>query len=248
MSRQSRAVMETFYPESRFGGFTRLDGTLAFYARAQALARPDAVVIDFGCGRGAYASDPLPLRRDARIFKGKVQRVIGLDASDSATENPFLDEFHRLESTHWPLPDALADLVICDNVLEHLPEPGAFFAEARRVLKQGGNLCIRTPNRWNYIALLSRLAPNRSHSQMLARAKPGLEEQDIFPTFYRCNTLSAIRHALAEHGFDGVVYGYEAEPSYLSFSRAAYALGVLHQKLAPGIFRAAIFAYAQKIG
>jgi len=30
-------AMETFYPESRFGGFTQIDGTVAFYSRVQAL-------------------------------------------------------------------------------------------------------------------------------------------------------------------------------------------------------------------
>ena len=239
-------TVERFYPESRFGGFTQIDGTVAFYTRAQALARPDSVVIDFGCGRGAYGEDPVPLRRDLRIFKGKVGRVIGLDASLAGETNPFLDEFHCLDGTHWPLPDTSADLVICDNVLEHLPEPGAFFAEARRVLRPGGVVCIRTPNRWNYIALFSRLIPNRSHAQVLAKAKPGLAEEDVFPTLYRCNTLPALRRTLAQHGFDAVVYGYEAEPSYLSFSKAAYALGVLHQKLAPGFLKPAIFAFGRK--
>jgi hypothetical protein len=114
------------------------------------------------------------------------------------------------------------------------------------VLRPGGSLCIRTPNLLNYIALLSKLIPNRSHASVLARAKPGLGEEDIFPTLYRCNTLPAVRGALTRHGFSAVVYGYEAEPSYLSFSKAAYALGVLHQKLAPGLFKAAIFAFGKK--
>jgi SAM-dependent methyltransferase len=239
--------MEIFYPESRFGGFSQIDGTVAFYTRVQALAAPASVVIDFGCGRGAYGSDPLPVRRNLRIFKGKVERVIGLDASPAGKENPFLDEFHCLDGIKWPLPDESANLCICDNVLEHLPEPEAFFTEARRVLRPGGVVCIRTPNQWNYIALLARLIPNRSHARVLERAKPGLAEVDIFPTLYRCNSLPAVRRVLAKNGFDGVAYGYEAEPSYLSFSRIAYALGVLHQKLAPGIFKAAIFAFARRM-
>jgi SAM-dependent methyltransferase len=239
-------AMEIFYPESRFGGFSQVDGTIGFYTRVQALAGPTSVVVDFGCGRGAYANDPLPIRRELRVLKGKAGRVIGLDASPAGQENPFLDEFHCLEGASWPLADSSADLCVCDNVLEHLPEPATFFAEASRVLKPGGVVCIRTPNQWNYIALLSRLIPNRAHARVLGRAKPGLAEQDIFPTLYRCNSLPQMRRALAKSGFDAVVYGYEAEPSYLSFSRAAYALGVLHQKIAPGFFKAAIFAFGRK--
>lgn len=239
--------METFYPESKFGGFTHLDGTLAFYTRVQALADSAAVVVDFGCGRGAYASDPVALRREMRVFKGKVRRVIGLDASPAGEDNPFLDEFHMLDGARWPLEDGLANVVICDNVLEHLPDPHAFFSEAHRVLRAGGSLCIRTPNQLNYIALLSRLVPNRSHARVLAHAKPGLANEDIFPTLYRCNTLPAVRRGLAQHGFEGIVFGYEAEPSYLSFSQIAYALGVLHQKMAPGVFRAAIFAFGKRV-
>jgi SAM-dependent methyltransferase len=238
--------MYTFYPESRFAGFTQVDGTIAFYARVQALTGPDTVLVDFGCGRGAYASDPIPFRRDLRIFKDKARRVIGLDAGPAGAENPFLDEFHCLEDPHWPLADASADLVLCDNVLEHLPEPRAFFAEARRVLVPGGVVCIRTPNRWNYIALISRLLKGKHRAGALARAKPALAEEDAFPTLYRCNTLPALRRALKENGFEAVAYGYEAEPTYLAFSKAAYALGVLHQKVMPGVFKAALFGFGRK--
>jgi len=240
-------AMQFFYPESRFAGFTQIDGTIAFYSRVQALARPDAVVVDFGCGRGVYVDDPVPFRRDLRIFKGKVCQVIGLDSNPGAAENPFVDAFYRLVGPRWPLDDSSADLCVCDNVLEHLPDPGAFFREARRVLKPGGVVCIRTPNRWNYIALLSRLIPNRSHAGVLAKAKPGLQEKDVFPTLYRCNTIGAVRRALRAEGFEAVVYGYEAEPSYLSFSKFAYALGVLHQRIAPGSLKPAIFAFGRKL-
>jgi SAM-dependent methyltransferase len=240
-------LMQRFYPESRFGGFTALDGTVAFYTRVQALLEPGSVLVDFGCGRGAYGDDPLPYRRELRIFKGRAARVIGLDASPAGASNPFLDEFHPLQAgAPWPLPNDSADLLVCDNVLEHLPEPDAFFSQAWRVLRPGGVVCIRTPNRWNYIALISQLIPNRQHARVLSKAKASLREEDVFPTFYRCNSLPAMRSALQRHHFMSVVLGYEAEPSYLSFSALAYTLGVLHQKLAPEIFRAAIFAFGRK--
>lgn len=237
---------ESFYPESRFGGFTDIDGTIAFYLRVSALLEPSSVVLDFGCGRGAYSSDPFPIHRRLRILRGRVQRVIGMDVDERAAANPFLDEFHLLGGEAWPLDDDSVDLCVCDSVLEHVERPTPFFSEARRVLRKGGYLCIRTPNAWGYVGLVSRLVPNRLHAKVLARVgeSPAAEE-DIFPTHYRCNSIPRLRRMLSEQGFEHVVYGYEAEPSYLHFSKLAYWLGVLHQRFAPRFLRLALFAFAR---
>ena len=48
---------ERFYPESRFGGFTDIDGTVVFYLRVNSLINASSTVLDFGCGRGAYDED-----------------------------------------------------------------------------------------------------------------------------------------------------------------------------------------------
>jgi SAM-dependent methyltransferase len=245
MDRKTLFLTE-FYPEARFGGFSDIDGTIAFYARVNALLTPTATVVDYGCGRGAYGNDRIPFRRSLRILKGKAGRVIGLDVDPYAAQNPFVDEFHLLECVPWPLPAGCAQLVVCDNVLEHLAEPAEFFGEATRILAPGGTLCLRTPNAWGYVALMSRLIPNQAHGQVVARVKPGSQAQDIFPTRYRCNSLPAIRRMLARFGLQGTVYGYAGEPAYMAFSRLAYALGVLHQRLAPGFLRSAIFAFAMK--
>jgi hypothetical protein len=42
------------------------------------------------------------------------------------------------------------------------------------------------------------------------------------------------------------VDGYEAEPSYLNFSKLAYALGVWHERLAPRFMRLSIFAFGAR--
>ena len=41
-------------------------------------------VLDYGCGAGGYGDDPVALRRDLRVFRGKVKKVIGLDVDPSA--------------------------------------------------------------------------------------------------------------------------------------------------------------------
>lgn len=235
-----------FYPESRFGGFTDIDGTVAFYCRVNALLQPSFVVVDFGCGRGNHQEDPVIFRRGIVSLKGRVSKVIGIDVDEIGRTNPYLDEFRTLAAgCSWPLQDRSADLVICDSVIEHLPDPASFFHETKRVLTRGGYVCIRTPNAHSYVGIASRLVPNRYHGAVLSKAQTGRKEEDIFPTLYRCNTISALRRLLSNSNFRAVVYGYEAEPSYLSFSKLAYAVGVAHQKLAPGFLRPAIFAFGQ---
>jgi SAM-dependent methyltransferase len=241
------SLKEPFYPESRFGGFSRLDGTLAFYLRVNALLDPAEAAVDFGCGRGAYAEDTVPLRRALRRLQGKAARVIGLDVDPAAAANPYIDEFHYLEGPRWPLPDGSAGLIVSDHVLEHLADPAAFFAEAWRVLRPGGCLCLRTSNAWSYVGLASRLVPNRLHGGVLDKVKGGQNQADVFPTLYRCNSVPRLRASLHRQGFQAAVYGFGPEPSYLSFSRAAYALGVLYARIAPGVLQPVIFAFARKM-
>jgi len=235
-----------FYPESSFGGFTDIDGAVAFYSRVNALLQPSFVVVDFGCGRGSHQDDSVVFRRSLRCLKGKVSKVIGVDVDEVGRTNPSIDEFRSLAPGRpWPFGDRSVDMVICDFVMEHLPDPSAFFHEAKRVLVGDGYLCIRTPNAHSYVGIASRLIPNRYHGTVLSRVQTGRAEEDVFPTLYRCNTISALRHLLTNSHFRAVVYGYEAEPIYLGFAKLAYGIGVVHQKFAPGFLRPIIFAFGQ---
>ncbi|HMQ70824.1 MAG: class I SAM-dependent methyltransferase [Candidatus Competibacter sp.] len=236
---------EKFYPEAQFGGFTDIDGTMAFFNRVNSLLKPSFVILDVGCGRGSYAEDSVQIRRNLRIIQGKVSKVIGIDVDQNAQHNPFLDEFHLIQGNSWPLDDNSIDLIICDNVLEHVCNPDTFFAEIYRVLKHNGLLCIRTPNRWSYIALAATVIPNKYHSKVTSIVQDGRKDEDVFPTVYKCNSVKRLRRIMNKNGFEHVVYGYEAEPSYLSFSGVAYFLGVLHQKFAPGFLKPAIFAFGR---
>jgi SAM-dependent methyltransferase len=242
------SYQESFYPESRFGGFTDVDGTIVFFTRVNALIEPHFHVLDVGCGRGARADDPVAVRRKLVNLKGKVKKLTGIDVDPAAAVNPFIDEFRRIEGGVWPLKDRSVDLIVCDNVLEHVEDPATFFSELGRVLRGGGYVCVRTPNARGYVALAAKLVPDKHHGRVKAVVQEERNrEEDVFPTRYRCNTVPKILSMMKKIRCDAVVYAYEAEPSYLSFSRVAYWLGTVHRKLAPGFFKAAIFAFGKKM-
>ncbi len=225
-----------------------------FYGRIQAMLSPGMTVLDVGCGRGAaLADDPVRWRRELRRLRGRCERVIGIDVDPVGSENPGLDEFRHLrDPSTWPIDDASVDLILADFVLEHIDDPASFFAEVNRVLKSpvpgtGGVFCARTTNRLGYVGLVASLVPNERHVRVLEKVQRDRKEVDVFPTRYRVNTVWRLRAELRKIGFEAVVYGYEAEPSYLRFSAVAYGIGRLLHWLTPPPLRTCLFVFGRKL-
>jgi SAM-dependent methyltransferase len=239
-----------YYPECIYGGFTDVDSTLHFYLRVNSIIKEPAVILDIGCGRGQYSEDPIKIRKDLQILCGNGRQVIGIDIDHQAEQNPYLDEFRLLDGNGpWPIESASIDLCLSDWSLEHIQDPELFFSESWRVLKPGGILCIRTSNLYHYRSIIARVIPERFHQAILKIAQKGTwrKDEDVFPTVYRCNTIGKIKKMLSKHQFeDIVVYGFQSEPAYLSFSRLAYRLGVIYQRLIPKVFAITIFSFAKK--
>jgi SAM-dependent methyltransferase len=243
--------LSTYYPESAFGGYSNLDGTVVFHQRIRSLLTPSSVVLDIGCGRaGKRLEDSVLIRRNLCNHRGSCARLIGIDPDPMAeADTELVDEFRKLDDLdHWPIESESIDLALADFVLEHVQNPDSFFSECNRVIKPGGVLCIRTPNFASYFGIISWLIPNRFHKKVATSLQPGREAVDVFPTVYRCNTRGKIRRMLRRYGFQGCVYGYEAEPSYFSRSFVLYTLGVVHQKLAPNVLKISLHAFARKVG
>jgi SAM-dependent methyltransferase len=238
---------QIFYPESRFGDFTDIDSTITFYIRVNGLIKPSYIVLDVGCGKSTIPKDNIPIRRYLRTIRGKVTKVIGIDIDKTSENNPYIDEFRLIKDESWPIDSESIDLIVSDSVLEHVDNPEVFFSEAHRVLKNGGIICLRTPNRSSYVALIARLTPNKFHARILKYAQGRRQEEDVFPTLYKCNSIGRIKNMMNKHNFEFVVYGYEDSPSYFAFSIVAYSLGVLYQKIVPGFLRTTIFAFGKKL-
>lgn len=239
---------ERVFPEVGAGGFSRIDGTVQFYTRVQALLRPEMVVLDFGAGRGAgLLDDPVPYRRDLRRLRGRVRRVIGVDVDPTVRTNPGLDEA-RLVRPGEPLPlaDGSVDLVLADFVFEHVEEPDRCAAELDRVLRPGGWICARTPNRWNYVALAARLIPERLHEAVLRRVQPERKKADVFPAFYRMNDLRTLHHLFPEDRYRHCSYAWSAEPAYLPRRSWVWRTALLVDSLMPSALQSNIFVFVQK--
>lgn len=211
-------------PELGAGGFSRLDGAVEFYQRVRALVGPDDVVLDLGAGRGCFVEDPVEHRRELRRLRGRVGALVGVDVDPVVTTNPTLDRAHVIGPDGFlPLPDASVDAVVADFVLEHVRYPARTAAELTRVLRVGGWICARTPNRWGSIALPARLVPDRLHCRVLARVQPGKQERDTFPTAYRMNTAADLRRWFPETSFRHCSYTHDSEPAYVGRSVLAWS-------------------------
>ena len=149
------STRQRHYPELNAGGFSRVDGTIAFYGRVQALLGPGQVVVDLGAGRGGeHIDDAVPYRRAMRDLRGEGRQVIGLDVDEAVLGNTFVDEAKVIDpGTSLPLEFNSVDLIVSDYVFEHVDNPAFLVAEAYRVLKPGGWMCARTPNFFSYVGI-----------------------------------------------------------------------------------------------
>ncbi|MEI8061491.1 MAG: class I SAM-dependent methyltransferase [Candidatus Berkelbacteria bacterium] len=246
MKRTNKNFIEQFYQESKFGGFTDIDSTIAFYSHINSIIKNNFQILNIGCGRGIFQDDKIAFRRDLQKFKGRVKKVTGIDVDPAAKNNPDLDEFKLIEKNIFPIRSNSIDLCICDFVVEHVENPALFFKECQRVLKKAGYLFIRTTNIWGYIGIAALLIPNKKHPEIIKKIQSGRTEIDIFPKYYRANSLLRLSNLLKKNNFEYVSYGFTAEPSYFDFSKIFYGLASFIHKLTPNYFKLIIFAFARK--
>lgn len=199
------------------------------------------VLLDLGAGAGI-----LP-QMDFRDHAGL---VCGMDIEPSILGNPFLHEARvgSVEQLSWA--DNTFDVVVSNNVLEHLSRPATVFAEVRRVLKPGGMFLAKTPSSLHYVALLARCTPYRFHQWFNERR--GRAARDTFPTLYRANSVGRIRRYCLSAGLlVEDVRLIEGRPEYLRFSVPSYVAGAFYERVVNGTsilssFRAVLIAVMRK--
>lgn len=109
-------------------------------AFARRFVGPETIVAELGPGRCEFAAE---LAKDA----GKIYGVDVSKLAESTVAANF--EFVQTDGIHIPLPDSSADVVISNQLMEHLHPDDAVdqLEEVRRVLRPGGRYICITPNR-----------------------------------------------------------------------------------------------------
>ncbi len=91
--------------------------------------------VDLGCGIGEFLSygDKESVGLDNNIFNINFLR------------DNHLNGYHIEDDGIFPLNDNSFDVVISDQVLEHIVDPRKFISETKRILKKGGKIIIGVP-------------------------------------------------------------------------------------------------------
>lgn len=115
---------------------------------------PGSRILDIGCGSGRHVAAAYALER---------VDVVGADpcfndlkkARERLRIHDYLGEhgqgrwsLQAADITHLPFTDASFDLVVCSEVLEHIPDHHRAMGEIVRVLKPGRQLVVSVPRRW----------------------------------------------------------------------------------------------------
>jgi SAM-dependent methyltransferase len=140
--------------------------TAAVRRAAAELVPARRIALEIGPGAGLV----LP------VLATEFDEVIAVDLNPA-----FLDAAEALRSEHpnlrvvaadatRPIPGVdAADLVLCSEVLEHVPEPGRFVAGLAGLLAPGGVLVLTTPQRYSTVELAGRLLRKPGVKQLVQR-------------------------------------------------------------------------------
>lgn len=153
--------------------------------------------LDIGCGH-----DFLPpwMQRSERHLNLDRWTVTGIDMDARAIARHSGLQ-HRVIGMGEQLPfeDQAFDLVTANMVVEHVASPERLFTEIGRILAPGGRVLIHTPNLHGYTTAMTRLLPERALAP-LAKVLLRRKAEDVYPTFYRANSIADLRRLAGGSG------------------------------------------------
>ncbi len=123
--------------------YARLGGAMTDLLVRATAGRDLRSVLDVGCGAGGYTM------QHAEALGVPLERVTGVDYHPdhlTVARQRFQTERVDLEREKLPFDDGSFELIICNQVLEHMKNVFWVLAEMDRVLAVGGVLAVGVPN------------------------------------------------------------------------------------------------------
>jgi ubiquinone/menaquinone biosynthesis C-methylase UbiE len=149
------------------------------------LVDSSTVWLDIGCGHQVLPQWRLDIESD---LVSRASYVAGIDADTASLAK------HRTIRNIWvgsverlPFPDNSFTLVTANMVVEHLADPFSAFAEICRVLVPGGVFLFHTPNVNVFPTIVNKHLPD-GLKKLVAKVLEAREPEDVYPTYYRCNS------------------------------------------------------------
>ncbi len=146
-------------------------------------------VLEAGCG--SLSRVDLPSRRV----------LVGIDIEQRQLDrNTALDEKILGDLQTMAVPARGYDLILCWDVIEHLPAPIAALDRMTAALNPGGGLVLAFPHLWSLKGMLTKCTPFFVHAlfyRHIVGDKRRTDEWDQFPTFFRASIAPARLRAWA---------------------------------------------------
>lgn len=188
-----------------------------------------STVYDVGCGKNPAISIEVKKRIQAK--------VIGIDLSESEllqAPDGALDNSIGADICHYCGQED-GDLLLCQALLEHVPDVEAAFVSMASILRKNGVALIFVPSRNAIFARLNILLPQRIKLFLLHNIFPTTRRDQGFPSFYNRCTPRDFRILASQYGFEVEEIRTYYKSSYFSFFFPLYLVWrlwiVLFEKL-----------------
>ena len=156
-------------PESHFFRPLRRLAPARFQWLRQRIRIQGQSVLDVGCG-GGYLSTLLA-RSGAEVTGIDLATHALMAARKRASREGVSVEYRQADAAHIPFADHCFDMVVCTDVLVHVPQPRKVIAEMVRVLRPGGAVYFSSISRtwWAHFVMvvlaerILRIVPRGTH-------------------------------------------------------------------------------------
>ena len=165
------------------------------------LLQPETRWLDLGCGHEVIRPWALRPGEEESAITHAPALSVGIDRDVSALRSNVCTPYRvAADLQSLPFADGSFEVVTANMVLEHSENPAALMSEVWRVLRPKGIFVFHTPNKYYPMSVLAGILPDRVKSRLVALVSRR-QEKDVYPTFFRINTNSAISSYSATAGF-----------------------------------------------